>query len=129
MGRKHRNPWGGPPIDELALTKHRNRDGTKFTVEQIAGAWLRPIYAFPPQPGDRLDWRFVACWDEHNEPLEIGVEHYGVKGRETIRHAMLLIDRVKPGSLVDKLDAAVPDWDSRNPTWRDPRWRPERRQQ
>jgi hypothetical protein len=37
MGRKHRNPWGGPPIDDLALKKHRNRDGSKFTIEQLAG--------------------------------------------------------------------------------------------
>ncbi len=48
MGRKHRNPWGGPPIDDLALKKHYNRDGSKLTIEQVAGAWLRPIYTFPP---------------------------------------------------------------------------------
>ena len=129
MGRKHRNPWGGPPIDDLALTKHRNRDGSKLTVEQIAGAWLRPIYAFPPQPGDRPSWRFVACWDDRAEPFEIGVENFGVQGREVIKHAMPLIDRVTPGSLVDKLDAAKPGWDERNPDWRDPAWRPQRRQQ
>lgn len=129
MGRKHRNPWGGPPIDELALTKHRNRDGSRFTVEQIAGAWLRPIYAFPPQPGDRPSWRFVACWDDRDEPFEIGVENFDVKGREVIKHAMPLIDRLTPGSLVDKLDAAKPGWDERNPDWRDPAWRPQRRQQ
>ncbi|MBV9384190.1 MAG: hypothetical protein JOY82_18130 [Streptosporangiaceae bacterium] len=128
MGKKHRNPWGGPPIDDLALTKHRNRDGSKLTVAQIASAWLRPIYAFPQQPGDRPSWRFVACWDEHDEPLEIGVENYGVRGRQVIKHAMPLIDRITPGSLVDKLDAAMPGWDARNPNWRDPTWRPQRRQ-
>lgn len=79
MGKKHRNPWGGPPIDNLALSKHRNRDGGKLTVAQVAGAWLRPIYAFPAQPGDRTNWRFVACWDEDDEPFEIGVEDYGVQ--------------------------------------------------
>src|SRR5580658_10451682 len=90
MGRKHRNPWGGPPIDDLALNKHYNRDGSKLTVEQVAGAWLRPIYTFPPQPGDSPNWRFIACWDDRDEPLVIGVENYGVKGREVIKHAMPL---------------------------------------
>jgi hypothetical protein len=129
MGRKHRNPWGGPPIDDLAFKKHRNRDGSKLTVAQVAGAWLRPIYAFPPEPGDRPSWRFVACWDDRDEPFEIGVENFGVMGREVIKHAMPLIDRITPGSLVDKLDAAKPGWDDRNPDWRDPAWRPQGRQQ
>jgi hypothetical protein len=122
MGKKRRNPWGGPPIDDLAL-KHRNRDGTRITVEQVAGAWLRPIYAFPAQPGDSANWTFVACWDDNDEPFEIGIENYGVRDREVIRHAMPLIDRIRPGSLVDKLDAAMPGWDARNPDWRDPAWR------
>ena len=129
MGRKHRNPWGGPPIDDLALSKHRTRDGSKFTVDQIAGAWLRPIYTFPPQPDDRPGWRFVICWDDHDEPFEIGVENYGVRGREVIKHAMPFIDRIRPGSLVDKLDEAMPGWDERNPNWRDPAWRPQGEQQ
>jgi hypothetical protein len=80
----------------------------------------------PPQPGDRPGWRFIACWDDRDEPFEIGVENFGVKGREVIKHAMPLIDRITPGSLVDKLDAAKPGWDERNPDWRDPAWRPRR---
>jgi hypothetical protein len=67
MGRKHRDPWGGPPIDDLALKKHRNRDGSKFTIEQLAGLVTTYLY-LPSAAWRQPSWRFVACSSTSSMP-------------------------------------------------------------
>ena len=120
----HTNSMGGPPIDDSALRKHFNRDGSKFTVDQISKAWLRPIYEFPPDPDGDYSFRLFACWGDSDEPFEVGVANYGNRRKEKIIHFMPLVDRTRAGSLVDKLDQQKPGWDDGRSGWRDKNWRP-----
>jgi hypothetical protein len=107
---KHRNPWGGLPIDDSAL-KHLRPDGTAITVAQVARIDLVSFFEFPPDT-DEPTYRNVAGWDDSQQPYEVGID----TARKRIVHCMALAERP---SHVAILDRAMPGWDARNPGWRE----------